>query len=35
VADDEHAFMRDIGPRHYPVPTDLSLTEAVSFLNAR
>ena len=31
----EHAFMRDIGPRHDPVLTDLSLTEAVSFLTAR
>ena len=31
----EHAFMRDIGPRHDPVLTDLSMTEAISFLNAR
>jgi carboxymethylenebutenolidase len=31
----EHAFMRDIGPRHDPVLTDLSLTEAISFLTAR
>ena len=31
----EHAFMRDIGPRHDPVLTDLSLTEAVAFLTAR
>ena len=31
----EHAFMRDIGPRHDPVLTDLSLTEAISFLRAR
>jgi carboxymethylenebutenolidase len=31
----EHAFMRDIGPRHDPVLTDLSLTEAISFLDAR
>jgi len=31
----EHAFMRDIGPRHDPVLTDLALTEAVSFLAAR
>ena len=31
----EHAFMRDIGPRHDPVLTDLALTEAVSFLRAR
>jgi carboxymethylenebutenolidase len=31
----EHAFMRDIGPRHDPVLTDLSLTEAISFLSGR
>ena len=31
----EHAFMRDVGPRHDPVLTDLSLTEAISFLSAR
>ncbi|MEV6305571.1 dienelactone hydrolase family protein [Actinoplanes sp. NPDC051861] len=31
----EHAFMRDIGPRHDPVLTDLALTEAVSFLTGR
>lgn len=31
----EHAFMRDVGPRHDPVLTDLALTEAVSFLRAR
>jgi carboxymethylenebutenolidase len=31
----EHAFMRDVGARHDPVLTDLALTEAVSFLNAR
>lgn len=31
----EHAFMRDVGPRHDPVLTDLSLTEAISFLRAR
>ena len=31
----EHAFMRDIGPRHDPLLTDLALTEAVSFLTAR
>jgi carboxymethylenebutenolidase len=31
----EHAFMRDIGPRHDPVLTDLALTEAVSFLTER
>lgn len=31
----EHAFMRDVGPRHDPVLTDLSLTEAVSFLTER
>ena len=31
----EHAFMRDVGPRHDPVLTDLALTEAVSFLTAR
>ena len=30
----EHAFMRDVGPRHDPVLTDLALTEAVSFLAA-
>jgi carboxymethylenebutenolidase len=30
----EHAFMRDIGPRHDPALTDLALTEAVSFLTA-
>jgi carboxymethylenebutenolidase len=29
----EHAFMRDVGPRHDPMLTDLSLTEAVSFLS--
>ncbi|MEV6923871.1 dienelactone hydrolase family protein [Dactylosporangium sp. NPDC051485] len=28
----EHAFMRDIGPRHDPVLTDLALTEALAFL---
>jgi carboxymethylenebutenolidase len=31
----EHAFMRDIGPRHDPVLTDLSLAEAISFLTGR
>jgi len=31
----EHAFMRDVGPRHDPVLTTLSLTEAISFLTAR
>ena len=31
----EHAFMRDVGPRHDPVLTDLAITEAVSFLSAR
>jgi carboxymethylenebutenolidase len=31
----EHAFMRDVGPRHDPVLTDLSLTEAISFLTGR
>jgi carboxymethylenebutenolidase len=31
----EHAFMRDVGPRHDPLLTDLSLTEAISFLNRR
>ena len=31
----EHAFMRDIGPRHDPDITDAALAEAVSFLNRR
>jgi carboxymethylenebutenolidase len=31
----EHAFMRDVGPRHDPVLTDLALTEAVSFFTGR
>jgi carboxymethylenebutenolidase len=31
----EHAFMRDVGPRHDPALTDLALTEAVCFLNNR
>jgi carboxymethylenebutenolidase len=31
----EHAFMRDIGPRHDPGLTDLALTEAVSFFRGR
>lgn len=31
----EHAFMRDIGPRHDPELTDLALLEAVSFLRNR
>ena len=31
----EHAFMRDVGLRHDPLLTDLSLTEAVTFLTGR
>jgi carboxymethylenebutenolidase len=31
----EHAFMRDIGPRHDPTLTDHALDEAVSFLRGR
>jgi len=31
----EHAFMRDVGPRHDPVLTELGLTEAISFLSGR
>jgi carboxymethylenebutenolidase len=31
----EHAFMRDIGPRHDPVLTDLALYEGISFLTSR
>ena len=31
----EHAFMRDVGPRHDPALTDLALNEAVSFLSRR
>lgn len=31
----EHAFMRDVGPRHDPELTDLAITEAISFLSAR
>ena len=31
----EHAFMRDVGPRHDPVLTDLALDAAVSFLGGR
>jgi carboxymethylenebutenolidase len=31
----EHAFMRDVGPRHDPELTDLALQEAVSFFRAR
>lgn len=31
----EHAFMRDIGPRHDPALTTLGLTEAISFLTGR
>ena len=31
----EHAFMRDVGPRHDPVLTQLGLAEAVSFLSGR
>ena len=31
----EHAFMRDIGPRHDPVLSDLAISEAVSFFAGR
>ena len=31
----EHAFMRDVGPRHDPDVTDAALAEAVSFLTRR
>ncbi len=31
----EHAFMRDIGPRHDPALTDLAIDEAVSFFAGR
>jgi carboxymethylenebutenolidase len=31
----EHAFMRDIGPRHDPVLTDLAIDQAVSFFTGR
>jgi carboxymethylenebutenolidase len=31
----EHAFMRDVGARHDPMLTDLALTEAVAFFDAR
>lgn len=31
----EHAFMRDVGPRHDPELTDLALAEAVSFFKGR
>jgi carboxymethylenebutenolidase len=31
----EHAFMRDVGPRHDPGLTDLALAGAVSFLTGR
>jgi carboxymethylenebutenolidase len=31
----EHAFMRDVGPRHDPMLTDLALNEAVSFFSSR
>jgi carboxymethylenebutenolidase len=31
----EHAFMRDIGPRHDPVLTDLAIDHAVSFFSGR
>ncbi|MEU4694032.1 dienelactone hydrolase family protein [Actinoplanes sp. NPDC023714] len=31
----EHAFMRDVGPRHDPELTDLALAEAVSFFRGR
>jgi carboxymethylenebutenolidase len=34
-ASGEHAFMRDVGPRHDPVLTDLALASAVSFLRGR
>jgi carboxymethylenebutenolidase len=31
----EHAFMRDVGPRHDPELTDRAIAEAISFLSAR
>jgi carboxymethylenebutenolidase len=31
----EHAFMRDVGPRHDPTLTDLALAEAVTFFTGR
>ncbi len=31
----EHAFMRDVGPRHDPVLTDLAISEALSFFHGR
>jgi carboxymethylenebutenolidase len=31
----EHAFMRDVGPRHDPVLSELAMTAAVSFLEGR
>jgi carboxymethylenebutenolidase len=31
----EHAFMRDVGPRHDPMLTDLALASAVAFFTAR
>ncbi|TQS39820.1 dienelactone hydrolase family protein [Cryptosporangium phraense] len=31
----EHAFMRDVGPRHDPELTDLALASAVSFFRGR
>ena len=31
----EHAFMRDVGPRHDPALTDLALAEAVAFFHSR
>jgi carboxymethylenebutenolidase len=31
----EHAFMRDVGPRHDPVLTDLALNAAATFLHRR
>lgn len=31
----EHAFMRDVGPRHDPELTDLAFAEAVSFFRGR
>jgi carboxymethylenebutenolidase len=34
-ASGEHAFMRDIGPRHDPALTDLALAAATSFLAGR
>ena len=31
----EHAFMRDVGPRHDPALSELAMTAAVSFLDGR